>query len=96
MPFVMGTDEVGQLAAINPPNGTVGGHMDMIANGVPSPGLPIIGTFVMDKTARGTATLQTSAGTQHVVLYACGGVGPLTFVGTDSNFVVAGTFETQQ
>lgn len=96
MPFVMGRDEVGQLTASNPPAGSVGGHLDAITNGVPAPGLPVSGSFVMQKTARGTATIQTASGNQNIVLYGTGGVGPLTFVGTDANFVVTGKFETQQ
>jgi len=96
MPLVMTTNEVGQVTASNPPSGTVSGHMDMIANGVPAPGLPFTGTFVTDKLARGTVTLQTSTGAQHLVVYTTGGAGPMTFVGTDSNFVVSGRFEMQQ
>jgi hypothetical protein len=95
-PFAQTIDEVGRLTAKGPPGGTVAGQMSMIVNGVPAPGLSVTGSFLLDGTGRGTVTLQTPAGTQHLVVYVTGGFGPLQFVGADSNFVVAGTLEMQQ
>jgi hypothetical protein len=85
-------DSVAQLTADGAGNWQ--GALDQNDHGTLSTGTQASGTYTVAPNGRGTATLQTSAGTRHLVIFHTGGQA-IFFIGTDASEIIAGRLEKQ-
>jgi hypothetical protein len=70
------------------------GTLDLNNHGTLSSGAQASGTNTVASNGRGTATLQTSAGTRHLVIFHTGGP-TILFIGTDASEVIVGQLAKQ-
>jgi hypothetical protein len=77
----MGTDISGQLFLNG--QGALAGAVDVNAAGVLSTDVPVSGTYTMNATGRGTATITSAAGTWTMTLYVKD-AGTIYLMGTSS------------